>query len=130
MKVRTITLTDRPPVRIREQDWPVVAIASYHDIEGEYECQSDRWWRGFIRVRRHEDGRMVVYARSWNSAPCYGEHEYDEHAGELLTADDTDGLIGAIHRVHNTIGGADQDHHDSWRVLAAECIAALPAVTI
>ena len=45
----TVTLTTQAPVRIRTEDWPIVAYA------GE---RSSAW----ITVRRHRDGRSIVSA--------------------------------------------------------------------
>mgnify|MGYP001576581350 CR=1 FL=1 len=54
-KTRTITLTDRPPVTIREDAWPVRAAAKWWD--GAYESQANR--TASVRVREHEDGRAA-----------------------------------------------------------------------
>lgn len=107
-----ITLTGRPPVKIRKQDWPVVASA--RDWEGEHEFQSFRKWR--LYVRRHADGRTIVYGvheTAWR-----GEH--DRRAGELLDA--SQDVCAAILRVGERVG-CDQAVIDA-------CIADLPAVEI
>ena len=56
-KKRTVTLTDRPPVKISEAAWPVIAKASNHDTH--YEVQANNLWH--ITVREHDDGRRIVY---------------------------------------------------------------------
>jgi hypothetical protein len=56
-KVRTITLSERPPVRIHENDWPILTSARETENEGE---EIIHWW---LTVRRHVDGRTIVYAR-------------------------------------------------------------------
>ena len=56
-KVRTITLTDRPPVKVREDLWPVIASARRHD--NQVECQANHLWH--LTVRQHHDGRTIVY---------------------------------------------------------------------
>ena len=53
-KTRTITLTGRTPIRIREDQWPVIAEAS-SDLQNS---------SGTITVRRHRDGLILVYATS------------------------------------------------------------------
>lgn len=114
-KTRTITLTDRPPVTIREDQWPVIATAKWWD--NTYECQANR--TASVRVREHEDGRRIVYG-------VYGSNwqgERDKKAGMLIDyvvygQADTDATIQAIHEVTELIG---------YPALAAECIADLPA---
>ena len=54
-KYRTITLTNRAPVRIVEEDWPI--IAEDHCGSETSECNIE------VRVRRHCDGRAIVYGR-------------------------------------------------------------------
>ena len=54
-KYRIITLTNRAPVRIVEDDWPT--IAEGHCGSETSECNIE------VRVRRHCDGRAIVYGR-------------------------------------------------------------------
>ena len=107
VKERTITLTDRAPIRIVEDDWPVIASAKWW--EGEYESQSER--TALLRVRRSGDGRHIVYgATDWvgNSG---------RRAGVLLDAFGSSMLCATIREVAQAIGYPD---------LASECIANLP----
>lgn len=121
-KHRTITLTDRPPVRIREDAWPVIARAS--DWDGEVECQSHRKWTIIVRQNR-EDGRTIVYGVFETHWP----KEMDLRCGELLTPPEGtviaeeawflhDDLASAIHRVAERCGCSR---------IADACIADLPA---
>lgn len=114
-KTRTITLTGRPPVTITEADWPVIAHGYWHNstsgIENDWTRRCD------IRVRRHADGRAIVYG----TRRTKWQGERDLAAGELLTGTDTAALIAAIRRVAVAIG------HDE---LAQETIADLPPETI
>lgn len=123
-KKRTITLTDRPPVVISDANWPLIASASYHDYDGEYEFQSFRHWRGFIGVRQHADGRTLVYG-TCSAAGCGSSstREYNHKAGVKLDAGAD--IIAAIHEVHRDISARDVS--ESWACLADECIANLPA---
>lgn len=109
-KRRTITLTDRPPVTIIEDDWPTIASASEHD--GQIECQANRRWG--LHVRQHEDGRSIVYAVY--STQYQGESGY--RGGEMLPTVN-DSIPEAIRRVGER--GEFSAH------IIDECIADLPA---
>ena len=115
MSIRTITLTDRPPVEIDEDHWPVVAGASQHD--GKIEAQANR--RGWVRVRAHADGRYLVYAGS----SSIWEGEPNRRAGSLVPdgAANPGAVVEAIHAAAWAVGYPD---------LAAETIADLPAERI
>ena len=73
---RTITLTDRPPIRITEEDWPVIAKATWY--QGEIERQANR--RGWMKIRQHSDGRTIVYG----GFTTQWQGESDRRGGELL----------------------------------------------
>ena len=108
----TIMLTDRQPVRITKDDWPI--IASARDWDNEHEFQANRKWKLF--VRQHEDGRCIVYGiydTQW-------QRESDRRHGVLI--DSIDDAPSSIKSVAESIG-ADE-------TLADNCIADLPAVRI
>lgn len=117
---RTITLTDRNPVKIKEDEWP--QIASGDDRPGSFvngtprpDYETDRFT---IRVRQHADGRVLVYgvvdaATAWT-------HIEDWRGGELLCGGDD--IAAAIRRV-----GADGGMPPG---VIRECIADLPAEEI
>ena len=115
-KQRTITLTDRPPVRITDDEWPQIASASWHD--GAARCQADN--RLTIKVRQHADGRTLVYGVCDSALP-----DRDARAGYLLLTEDgtvpSGAIITAIRYVASEIGRPE---------LAALCIADLPAEEI
>ena len=120
-KTRTITLTGRPPVTIREDDWPIVASAkgdSWTGCDPSRYCQAeaqgelDTW---AIRVRQHADGRAIVYgildgATAWTRTQ-------GRKGGELLVAGAD--LAAAIERVGADVGIEDRT--------IRECVADLPA---
>jgi hypothetical protein len=127
MSTEAIVLTDRPPVRIDPEHWPIIAsaVARVHEAAYHYTAPSPRTWRRYITVRQHTDGRMIVYARSTYDTAYQGEHGYDYEGGELLGPEDDP--IPAIRRVAHKIGGKDPDEQERWRHLADECIGSLPA---
>ena len=108
---RTITLTDRRPVKIKDADWDLIAESRWYD--GQIESQANR--SGWLKVRQHADGRAIVYGSlrsSWQNETCL-------RGGELL-AKGAD-LAAAINRVAETCNATS---------CAAECIADLPAEEI
>ncbi len=111
-----ITLTDQPPVRIRDEDWPEIARAELAPSSSGWEKDATR--RGHLRVRRHADGRTLVYG--WHVTRWQGER--DASAGVYLAAGATGAdLITAIHTVAAGIG---------WPRLAQLAIEDLPPVDL
>lgn len=127
-KTRTITLTGRPPVKIVDADWPIIASAkgdSYGDSDyGRYqqaiaqgECDTYS-----LRVRQHADGRTLVYGildaaiAAWH-APAGGQ---SRRGGRLLRPGED--IAAAIGQVADTLRLPP--------ALAEECIADLPAEEI
>jgi hypothetical protein len=113
-RTRTITLTSRPPVRIVEDEWPIIAQASGYT--GEHECQANRTWT--IKVRKHADGRHLVYGvlRRGPGGMPIGWRGWA--GGSLLAADA--GISAVISSIHGCAAGIG-DH-----ALAEEAIADLP----
>lgn len=119
-KQRTITLTDARPVRIYEDEWPVVASADWHDGNEGIESRANR--RRSIKVREHDDGRRIVYgvySTVW-------QNERGAAGGSIVPArdgrPDDEATIKAIREV------ADEVIDDVQ--LGDECIADLPAEEI
>ena len=115
-KTRTITLTDARPVKIVEDEWPIIASA---ETWREHEA-SEKW---SVRVREHDDGRRIVYGvrQSGGGGMPLG---YRGAAGGSIVpardgAPDDDATIAAIRAV------ADEVIDDAQ--LGDECIADLPA---
>lgn len=112
-KTRTITLTGRPPVKIRESEWPVIAQADDSDDHVHPHQANRTWW---IIVRRHADGRAIVYGgheSNWQGSR-------DRRAGNLLVAGEN--IADAIYRVVESLSAN--------RIMAEDCIAGLPAEEI
>lgn len=125
-KTRTITLTGRPPVRIKEDEWPVIAAGSWSAHDGQIPQQADREWDITIRVRAHADGRAIVYGVYRYDTLWQSEHCETHRVGVLLDAgadvaaaidDIADQLIERI---------SDVDMHRHVREAADECIGDLP----
>jgi hypothetical protein len=113
-----ITMSERRPLTIDTELWPVIAGADWHN--GQHDFQAGTIRR--IRVRQHADGRRIVYGfqRPGNGGQPIGTR--NPEAGFLLAAGaDEDETIRALRRV----GGVIDDDG-----LAEECIADLPAEEI
>lgn len=125
-KTRTITLTDRAPVKIREDEWPVIAQASddsYHGDPGGYrqaasQGEIDTYT---IKVRQHADGRALVYGiLDAAIEPCHQPAAGESwRGGELL--DKGADLAAAIRRV------CSDRLPDA---VIRSCVADLPAVEL
>lgn len=127
---RTITLTGRPPVRINEDLWPVLAEASDSEHDGQVECQANRKSSWAVRVRQHDDGRAIVYATYSYESHWQGARRYSAKRGVMLPANtDEAGICDAIREVCSDIARAESNGGDAerWPTLAAECIADMPA---
>lgn len=118
----TVVMSERPPLRISEAAWPLIASAKQHD--GQVECQANRIWR--LRVRQHADGRTLVYG-TYSSGYL---HESDRAGGFLLSAEQATGeeIVRTIRRVAGIV--TDDDQGDQYESLAQACIAELPAEEI
>lgn len=126
-KTRTITLTDRQPVKINEEEWPEIAVGSARWHEGDHEFQANRRKKCSIRVRQHGDGRAIVYGTYEYESQWQGERCFTERAGVLLEAGAD--LAAAINEVRDTLAELLDDEEFVGRV-AREAIADLPAVEI
>jgi hypothetical protein len=110
----TITMTDRPPVRVNKKIWDLVAQSK--DWDGEYECQANRHWKISVRQCQNEgDDRCVVYG-SYDTS--WGDN--DIRAGVIV--ENIDDAPRAIKEIAEQIGANS--------LLAQRCIASLPAEEI
>lgn len=133
-KTRIITLTDRPPVRIREDEWPEIASATGDSWDGPFDParHNQALMRGeldrySLRVRQHNDGRrMLVYGVVTPGIAPRGQG-HDRRGGRLLKRHDVRppyteagaaALVQAIRRV-----GAELEIPD--RIIRG-CIADMP----
>lgn len=126
-KYRTITLTDRSPVKIREDQWPVIAHGSYEQFDNQHRFQANRITDIDIRVRVHQDGRAIVYGIYDYTSRFQNEVSLVVKTGRLceIGAD----LPAAILAVGQELIDRLEDRADSATVrdVVAECIAELPA---
>jgi len=123
MTTKTITMTGRPPVSIRKEAWPRIAGARYSDHDGEVECQAFRRWSARVAVRRHADGRHLVFGVASYTTAWRGERDAGAAGGELLppgcTADDVVAAISRVAAILTSVAGIPD--------LTDQCIADLPA---
>ena len=132
-KTRIITLTDSAPVNIVEDEWPTIASAEWEDANSQYSFQASRTWDASIRVRRHEDGRTLVYGRYCDDSQHPGEADALYRQGALHDADaDVIQAIRAIggQLVNRLAGTEHEDATHNVQDLIAECIGDMPAVTL
>ena len=127
----TIVLTNRPPIRISRDKWPIIASAEMEDYDGEFRFQSFRTTDWAIRVRQHSDGRTIIYAiydhvTAWQNERC----RTVKHGILLGTCHDglEQDIVSAVHQVCDMM--PDDDDSGYWQDLANQCIAELPAVDI
>lgn len=95
-KIRTITLTNRRPVQIDEDAWPVLVFAKLESPAVVYGTLAPARIKASLYARRHADGRVLVYGVSTviqDSRPAQrgasvSHVVQEEHrAGELLYQD-------------------------------------------
>lgn len=131
MSKRTITLTNRPPVVINEDDWELIASASDKDYDNQYEFQANRISKWFIGVRIHnKDRRAIVYATYSYTSNWQNERCYLAKQGVLLPKESsTEDIINAIKEVVNNISDCEHYEEESsrWKDLIHECVSDLPA---
>ena len=131
-KQRTITLTGQRPVKIYEDEWPLVASCSWGDNDRpDYEPEANRRADATLRVRQHADGRTLVYGTYHYTTLFQGEDDAHAAAGSLVSIADGDGaIITAIRDTAERLSSYDSlpdDWQPDWPLLADECIADLPA---
>lgn len=133
-KTRTVTLTDRPPVKIREDEWPSIAMGEADDDDSTQPGNPpNREWSRTIRVRQHADGRALVYGIYDYSTCWQGERGAGAKRGVLLPAGTTlEAIIAAIRSVGADLATAEDEadcraEAHRWREAVQSCIADLPA---
>jgi hypothetical protein len=127
-KRRTITLTNRAPIRIVEDDWPVIAQGTYDNdvpsgspyVEGSID----------IRVRQHRDGRIIIHAKYNYKDQVDEKNSQMVRVGRYLDDPDDQGLWDNIIAVGEELHVRILNEHMREFVVRAvdACFAQLPAV--
>jgi len=89
----TVIMSDSPPVRIAEEDWPVLVNVWYTEGDGKCPANTTKSWR--LVARKHADGRYLIYGVYLSTSP----NTYNYHAGELVANPSGSELITVIRRV-------------------------------
>jgi hypothetical protein len=122
---RTITLTDRPPVRIYDDEWPIIAQASCPDTRAmQVESRPNGFWSDWLKVRRHIDsGRAIVYGGGDHTTAVPGKTNISYRCGEVLDAGAN--IAKTIRRVCTSLAqrGALES---ATQKIGDSCIADLP----
>lgn len=137
----TITLTGRPPVKVKKDDWPIIASAKSKDYDNQYEFQANRKAEWKLTVRQHPDGRTIVYGVWSYDTNWSGEDCGDIRGGELVTVSgadtesvgETEPIVAAIQRVGAELEGRLPEGRYGQGVfpqLIHACIADLPVVEL
>jgi hypothetical protein len=116
----TIPMSERRPLKIVKSEWPKVASGSA--FSGQHEFQAFDGAR--ISVRRHADGRSIVYgyAGDWDGG---GRPTRENRTAGFLVAEGED-EVRAIRRVAGILAETECVGEMAERA-ARDCIAHLPA---
>jgi len=126
-KMRTIILTDRPPVRIIEGNWPIIAEGGMYDYRGAVHSP-DKTWDIEISVRQHRhDGRAIVCGVYIHQDYIRGYDIELQRAGVLVDpgSNISDAIMGVGWQLIDRI--QDQEMFPHVRRVVDECISNLPA---
>jgi hypothetical protein len=127
-RTSTITLTGRPPVRVSDDNWPVIAFGTSEYYNSEYREDATRDYDAWISVRQHDDGRAVVYGTFVFRTKYRNEDDVVINAGNTVAPGQN--IAQAISRVGFDIRDRlRRENEDSLRVIREavdECIADLP----
>lgn len=125
-----IPLTDRRPVAVSNDEWPVIAAAGDCRWDNRYKSQANRIWNYDLRVRQHADGRAIVYGQYDYSSTVENDRGVQITGGELVkTGGD---IVAAVMRVGRSLmdevpsGDRHHDGSEIFQALVRECIAKLP----
>ncbi len=135
----TITLTGRPPVKIKKEDWPLIASADKDWHDGQIEAQANTRQSWALRVRLSKNRAIVYGVYSYNTQWQGDSSLRDVRGGEFI--EEGDATVGMIPAAIARVGAAlaarlDEPSHgrcDTRSVFAQlvhQCTADLPAEEI
>ena len=113
---------DNRTVMISDSDWPEIGGARGSHECGQYAQNGRTWWR--VRIRRHADGRVLVYLVSGGGCQC--GLPSPAAAGALLTAGRVDAIESTARRLIALGHTAGDDGGDVAGDLR-QCMQSLPA---
>ena len=121
-----IILSNRAPVRVCHDEWPIIAHAT--ETRQERDGDPGTIARYKLYVRQHSDGRAIVYGSyALSSASRWARH-YD--AGLLSRSEEIPATIEAVATDLERLSDADPWDHQVFPGLARRCIASLPPVDL
>ena len=124
MTTRIITMTNRPPVQINDEDWEVIAEASGDSFVGnDYGRRQQALGQGecdryTLKVRQHDDGERVIVSGVFDAASAWTSNE-SIRGGVLLKNPSTSAIVQAIREVGEYCHLPDR--------IIRDCIADMPA---
>lgn len=123
---RTITLTDRAPVAITADKWPLIASAEDNDFDGQSDFQANRKSKWFLGIRQHKDGRTIVYATYSYATNLQNEHDYRIKHGVFLPTSDETAIIEAMKSVIENVQLEEHYEDDGarWSSIYSACVTA------
>ena len=92
-----IKLSNKTPVKIQENEWPIIAHGNYKDYDNQFRFQANRATDLYVKVRQHIDGRAIIYGRFHYSTNFQNERDNSQYAGYVIDAGDD--IIETIQRV-------------------------------
>jgi len=124
---KTILMTDTAPVRIVDIEWPVIAHGDHSWFSGIFQDQSKNTLEIDVWVRKHADGRVLVYGRFERTFKLEEASNVLLHAGRLYTNPTSEVLVKGIRKIGMEICPAEQSAADP---AVTACIADLPPLDI
>lgn len=123
MSTRIITMTNRPPIQINDDEWSVLAEATGDSFRGDYGRRNQALQQGecdryTLKVRQHDDEQRVIVHGVFDAATDWTGHE-DIRGGVLLNNPSTADIVAAIREVG--------DYCHIPEAVIRNCIADMPA---